>query len=85
MLLKIFIVLLYIENNGFKYFGFAVMITKENQNDILNATISLFYFFPLDGKLVSLEEIWKSVPEVYSKRLEYEKWTFLTQQVWFNS
>ncbi|KAK2569689.1 Ubiquitin-like-conjugating enzyme ATG10 [Acropora cervicornis] len=33
-----------------------------------------------DGKLVNLEEIWKSVPEVYRKRLEYEKWTFLTQQ-----
>ena len=46
MLLKIFIVLLYIENNGFKYFGFAVMITKENQNDILNVTKFILFFFP---------------------------------------
>ncbi|XP_068728358.1 ubiquitin-like-conjugating enzyme ATG10 [Montipora capricornis] len=33
-----------------------------------------------DGKLVSLEEVWKTVPDVYCKRLEYERWTFLTQQ-----
>ena len=35
----------------------------------------------LDGKLISLEEVWENVPDVYRKRLEYEKWTFLTQQV----
>ncbi|PFX32178.1 ubiquitin-like-conjugating enzyme ATG10 [Stylophora pistillata] len=33
-----------------------------------------------DGKLVSLEEVWKSVPDVYHERLEFEKWTLLTQQ-----
>lgn len=33
-----------------------------------------------DGKLVSLEEVWKNVPEVYHERLEFERWTFLTQQ-----
>jgi len=33
-----------------------------------------------DGRLISLEEVWESVPDVYRGRLEHEKWTFLTQQ-----
>lgn len=33
-----------------------------------------------DGKLISLEEVWANVPDAYRERLQYEKWTFLTQQ-----
>lgn len=34
-----------------------------------------------DGRPLSLEEIWKSIPDVYQQRLKNERWTFLTQQV----
>ncbi|XP_073227607.1 ubiquitin-like-conjugating enzyme ATG10 [Porites lutea] len=33
-----------------------------------------------DGRLLSLKEVWENVPDIYHDRLEYEKWTFLTQQ-----
>ena len=40
-----------------------------------------FVLYIADGKLLSLKEVWENVPDVYHERLEYEKWTFLTQQV----
>ncbi|XP_031556178.1 ubiquitin-like-conjugating enzyme ATG10 [Actinia tenebrosa] len=33
-----------------------------------------------DGRPLSLEEVWKSIPDVYQLRLKDERWTFLTQQ-----
>ncbi|XP_048584158.1 ubiquitin-like-conjugating enzyme ATG10 [Nematostella vectensis] len=33
-----------------------------------------------DGTPLSLEEVWSNIPHVYHQRLQYEKWTFLTQQ-----
>ena len=40
-----------------------------------------FVLYIADGRLLSLKEVWENVPDVYHDRLEYEKWTFLTQQV----
>ncbi|KAL9951819.1 hypothetical protein ACROYT_G044554 [Oculina patagonica] len=45
-----------------------------------NVPVLYFTASQQDGKLVSLEEVWENVPDVYRERLEYEKWTFLTQQ-----
>ena len=38
-------------------------------------------FVILDGKLLSLEDIWKQVPEMHKHFLSYDKWSFITQQV----
>ena len=40
-----------------------------------------FVSYIADGRLLSLKEVWENVPDIYHDRLEYEKWTFLTQQV----
>ena len=40
-----------------------------------------FVSYIADGRLLSLKEVWQNVPDIYHDRLEYEKWTFLTQQV----
>ena len=40
-----------------------------------------FVLYIADGRLLSLKEVWENVPDIYHDRLEYEKWTFLTQQV----
>ncbi|XP_064625045.1 ubiquitin-like-conjugating enzyme ATG10 [Lineus longissimus] len=33
-----------------------------------------------DGQLLSLEDIWRNVPQYHQDRLRHEKWTFITQQ-----
>nr|XP_022315749.1 ubiquitin-like-conjugating enzyme ATG10 isoform X2 [Crassostrea virginica] len=33
-----------------------------------------------NGKLLSLDEIWKKVPETYQERLSEDRWTFISQQ-----
>ena len=40
-----------------------------------------FVSYIVDGRLLSLKEVWENVPDIYHDRLEYEKRTFLTQQV----
>ena len=40
-----------------------------------------FVSYIADGRLLSLKEVWENVPDIYHDRIEYEKWTFLTQQV----
>ena len=34
-----------------------------------------------DGSLLSLDELWNSIPKYYVERLEHERWSFITQQV----
>lgn len=38
----------------------------------------------IDGKLLSLEEVWMRVPTYYKDRQHDERWSFLTQQVEFS-
>ena len=33
-----------------------------------------------NGKLLSLDELWSTIPPHYQERLQHEKWTFVTQQ-----
>ncbi|XP_071799639.1 ubiquitin-like-conjugating enzyme ATG10 [Asterias amurensis] len=33
-----------------------------------------------DGKLLSLDEVWRSVPSHHQERLQNERWSFITQQ-----
>ena len=55
-------------------------------NFMLFCVFILFYFYfyflknkIADGSLLSLKELWESVPVYYVER--HEKWTFITQQV----
>lgn len=38
----------------------------------------------LDGKLLSLEDIWSMVHSVYKPSIEHDKWNFITQKVFLN-
>ncbi|XP_065199383.1 ubiquitin-like-conjugating enzyme ATG10 [Sycon ciliatum] len=44
--------------------------------------VPVLYFnaYTLEGKLLSLDEIWAAVPDHFQARLKDERWTFLTQQ-----
>ncbi|CAB3977160.1 Hypothetical predicted protein [Paramuricea clavata] len=46
-------------------------------------SVPVLYFsaWTQDGKLLSLEDIWKQVPEIHHDFLNYDKWSFITQQV----
>ncbi|KAK3091635.1 hypothetical protein FSP39_021407 [Pinctada imbricata] len=50
-------------------------IIQENKDYVL-----FILSYALDGQLLSLEDVWKIVPDFYRERLEHERWTFLTQQ-----
>ncbi|ESO94518.1 hypothetical protein LOTGIDRAFT_67210, partial [Lottia gigantea] len=45
-------------------------------------SVPVLYFnvYKADGKLLSLENIWKIVPDVYQQELQADKWSILTQQ-----
>jgi len=63
------------ENTEFLKFEYQVIYSFSYNVPVLYFTASR-----QDGKLVSLDEVWDNVPDVYRERLAYEKWTFLTQQ-----
>lgn len=56
-----------------------------HSNHKLNYTFNFsrgdFLFSSLDGKLLSLDDIWKQVPETHRDFLKYDKWSFITEQV----
>ncbi|XP_033738587.1 ubiquitin-like-conjugating enzyme ATG10 [Pecten maximus] len=45
-----------------------------------NVPVLYFNVYKADGSLLSLEEVWDRVPDVYRDRLQHDRWTFLTQQ-----
>ena len=47
----------------------------------MKVTFDIFFVFFLDGKLLSLDEVWQAIPEYYQTRLQHQRWTFITQQV----
>lgn len=63
------------ENTEFLKFEYHVIYSFSYNVPVLYFTAS-----QQDGKLVSLDEVWDNIPDIYQERLEYEKWTFLTQQ-----
>ncbi|XP_038069017.1 ubiquitin-like-conjugating enzyme ATG10 [Patiria miniata] len=48
----------------------------------LSYSVPTLYFSAChqDGKILSLDEVWQSVPSHYQRRLQSERWTFITQQ-----
>ena len=55
--------------------------TQDGVAIALNRLVASMTFVILDGKLLSLEDIWKQVPEMHKHFLSYDKWSFITQQV----
>ena len=45
-----------------------------------NVPVLYFSAWTQDGQLLSLDDIWKQVPEIHQEFLSYDKWSFITQQ-----
>eukprot|EP00057_Strongylocentrotus_purpuratus_P010345 XP_011664819.1 PREDICTED: ubiquitin-like-conjugating enzyme ATG10 [Strongylocentrotus purpuratus] len=45
-----------------------------------NVPVLYFTACKSDGKLLTLEEVWRQVPGSYQERLRHQRWTFITQQ-----
>ncbi|XP_022100186.1 ubiquitin-like-conjugating enzyme ATG10 [Acanthaster planci] len=62
----------------------AVGVCRFDYHIVYNHSFSVptLYFSACheDGKILSLDEVWRSVPSHYQKRLQSERWTFITQQ-----
>ncbi|XP_013400486.1 ubiquitin-like-conjugating enzyme ATG10 isoform X2 [Lingula anatina] len=49
-------------------------------SDSYSVPVLYFNMYHDSGKLLTLDEIWSLVPQIYQSRLSQERWTFLTQQ-----
>lgn len=41
----------------------------------------LYFFFPLDGRLLTIEEVWREVPVEFQDELRANSWRAITQTV----